>query len=222
MIILNLDEIAGFNASNWRTLVRVGGTPYQIQQAGVRAIKLAVKIWWLTEHKYSLFSLRSEIRAVRKTLCRAALTHLIEVTTNEQLRLIAIWLRGQCGGYLGTEVLAKYSTADAEAVRLKVAGAMHRMSGWSVLERMSASDPSLRVRRRASPRSPREFRSSLRQYADSVMSLPVAEKDHSLTAPIYIAKDFLFSPPRAPKSVELIRSVLERIRFIVRGRIEVG
>lgn len=67
----------------------------------MQAIKLAVTILWMTEHKRSLFSLRRDLRAMRKSRCRAALTHLIEVTTNDRLRLIAIWMRGQCGGYQG-------------------------------------------------------------------------------------------------------------------------
>ena len=212
MIILDLDKIAGFKASNWRTRVCVRGTRYRIMPAGVCAIKLAVKILWLTEHKYSLFSLRSEIRAVRETLCKAALTHLIETTTNDQLLLIAIWLRGQCGGYLGTETLAKYSTADAEAVRLKVAGALHRMSGWGVLARMAACDPSPRVRRRASSRAPREFDLSLRQYAKKVAAIPFAERAHSLTTPMYLATVNFLSMSKAPKPVEYIRAILERIR----------
>lgn len=222
MLILNLNEVAGFNASNWRTKVNLGGVRYRINPAGVQAIKLAVTILWMTEHKRSLFSLRRDLRAMRKSRCRAALTHLIEVTTNDRLRLIAIWMRGQCGGYLGTEVLAKLSVVDAEAVRLKVARAMQRMSGWSVLERMSVCDPSLRVRRLASSREPSEFHSRLRDYVNKSTSLPVVAKDTAPGRELYVATDFEFAKRMAPKSVEYIREVLDRIRFLVRGRIEVG
>ena len=219
---LDLDEVAGFNASNWRTMIRIGRVRYRIRPEGVVAIKLAVEIWRMTEQNRPLFALRNDIRAVRKTLCKAALMHLIKVTKNEKLRLIAIWLRGQCGGYVGTEILAELSTADAEVVRLKVAGALQRMSGWGVLERMSASDPSLRVRRLASSREPRTFHSRLREYVDKSTLLPVVAKDTALVRDLYVATDFELTQPKAPKSVEFIRQVLERIRFLVRGRIEVG
>jgi hypothetical protein len=222
MNILNLDEVVGFNASNWRATFYIGRVRYRIRPEGLVAIKLAVEILWMTQQKRPLFSLRSDIRAVQKTLCKAALTHLIKVTTNEELRLIAIWLRGLCGGYLGTEVLAKLSNADSEAVRLKVAGALQRMSGWSVLERMNASDPSPRVRRRASSRVPREFHSRLRQYVDKSQPLPFVAKHTSRDREVYIATDLEFKQPKGPKSVEFIRSVLERIRFLVRGRFDVG
>jgi len=90
-----------------------------------------------------LFALRGEIRTVRKTQCKAVLTHLVNVTTNGKLRLIAIWLRGQCGGYLGKKAIAKLPSADSEAVRLKVAGALQRMSDWSTLKQISVTLASL-------------------------------------------------------------------------------
>jgi hypothetical protein len=219
---LSLNELAGFDASNWRTTFRIGRARYRIQPAGVFAIKLAVKILRLSEEHRPLFSLKGEIRAVRQSLCRAALTHLISKTSDEKLRLIAIWLRGQCGGYLGIDVLAKFSKSESEVVRLKVARALHQMSGWSVLQQMASKDSSPRVRRLASPREPRRFHARLSEFVDRFSSYPDRVGGLHPMRELYIARDFEIAPPKELKSGDFIRAVLERIRLIVRGPFEVS
>ena len=53
-----LNSIAGFHASNWRTLVRIGRIRYRIGPDGVVAVKLAVKILRMAEENRPLFGLR--------------------------------------------------------------------------------------------------------------------------------------------------------------------
>jgi len=207
------NHVAGGWVTPWKT-VRLNGVRFRIGAAGVRAIALAQAMLALAEANHSLHSLRGEIRHVRRTHCRAALTHLIEMTPQTpRLRLIAIWLRGQCGGYLGTELLAKLSTDEDEAIRAKVAGALQRMSGWSVLEGMARHDPSPRIRRIASQRMPCGFQSRLRRFTDHTPALPFKAAE----TPLYLSPRFEISRAAQPKSIEFIRHVLERIRALVRS-----
>ena len=191
--------------------IQINGQSYFVGQSGVNAIELAVELLHRRMTFQSLLPLRSEIRNVELESCKAALSHLIEMTSNKDLKLIAIWLRGRCGGYVGTQTVARFAQSEDERMRYVVAKALQNMACWNTLASMAKYDPSDRVRRVAAARPLRKFRDRLNSFAKNLELLPHSSKPKGL---VWSSSIDLRNPIRS-KSVELIRKLLERIRNLV-------
>jgi hypothetical protein len=192
---------------------KLGGRKYLVRSAGVQAVTLAIQMLWRVEGKSSLMPLRAEIRALTAKNCSAVLTHLIEVADDRRLRIIAIWLRGRCRGHIGTHVIAGFAHYPDERTRVAVAKALRQLNDWNVLRDMSTDDESARVRRLASPRNKRAFRTRLVEYSENVAPTPIGRPHRFL----YLSPSFVIQQSKRIRSVQLIREVLERIRYLVHG-----
>ena len=169
----------GFPVFSWHCF-RVHRRWYRVGTEGVKAVTLAAEILRLVESRQSLLPLRARIRAMRMKDCKAALAHLVQATPDRRLRLIAIWLRGQCGGYIGAEIIANFARDDDERTRVAVVKALQRMRDWNVLELVSVNDASERVHRLALPRVPRNFTTRLHKYAENVSPIAVCPRPRFL------------------------------------------
>lgn len=208
----NLTNILGFPADRSHVF-RLAGRRYRVKASGEQIIELAIEMLKHIEAKQPLMPLRSKIRTLRVKHCTAILAHLVEATTDHRLRLIAIWLRGQCGGHIGTQVLARFAGDKDERTRAAVAKALQRLNDWTVLRVMSTDDTSERVRRLASPRVYRAFGTRLHDYAQCVTPIPVFRHERFL----YLSPLLELQKHSRIKSAELIRRILERIRHLVSG-----
>ncbi|MFC1759206.1 hypothetical protein ACFL2H_10645, partial [Planctomycetota bacterium] len=159
----------------------------------------------------SLFSFRPRIRSLRNSDCRAVLAYLAISTPEQRTRLVAIWLRGQQSGPIGTEAIAQFASNNEERIRFAVAKAMHRMSGWSVLSEMRC-DPSPRVRRLAKPRVARSFSDRLGDFSDSV---EVVKTTMAKPAELFVSPHCDFQKRFTLRTGSMIRKVLERIRSLL-------
>ena len=202
-----LSKLAGFPVHATHK-IQINGQSYRIGDHGVKAIELAVELLDRRTRFQSLLPLRFEIRACELDSCKAALSHLIEMAPNYNLKIIALWLRGRCGGYVGSQMIAKFAESHDEKTRYLAAKAMQSMGVWSTLSVMSKSDPSERVRRIAATRPPRKFRERLSSFSNNLESIPYATKQSGL----YWSSLIDLSNPIRTKSLELIRRLLERIR----------
>ena len=209
--MLPLSKLAGFPVDASHKF-RINGQSYRLNESGAKAIVLAVELLHRRASLQSLLPLRSEIRSVELGNCKAALSYLIEMTSNHDLRVIAIWLRGRCGGYVGSQTIAKFAQSEEERIRFLAAKAMQSMGVWSTLATMARNDPSERVRRIAAPRPPRKFRDRLCNFSKNVEPIPHSPKQRELFWSTLID---LRNPVRK-KSVDFIRRLLERIRNMVR------
>lgn len=205
-------RLAGFPVNRMH-IFYLDGRRYQVGVAGVHAVCLALKIRERAKHHQSLIPLRDEIRTVRRSKCRATLAYLIEFALDSQLQLIAIWLRGLCGGYVGTSAIAKYADAPNERVRAAVAGALQRLSAWALLETMSTNDQADHVRRIAAQRRRRQFNARLRRFTGNVRTIPCDYSPRQL----YESRAVDVYSVHPPKPVTWIRQILERIRRLVHG-----
>lgn len=159
----------------------------------------------------SLFRFRERVRALRTQRCNAALSYLIEIAPVQQSRLFAIWLRGRCGGYIGTGVLERYAFDDDERIRRAVAKALQNMSGWSILSKMARNDPSPRVRRLASPPLRQSFNDRLNRFSGDLSPIKIS----SSPASFYLSPDVRLRHPVLAKSAEAIRRILSHIKLLV-------
>ena len=183
---------------------QLNGKRFRVGADGVAAVELVNEILDSVDVGCGLFRYRTRIRGLRNRSCRAVLSYLASHTEDEQTRLIAIWLRGQLSQPIGTEAIAAFATDSNERVRLAVAKAMHRMSGWSVLSELQR-DSSTRVRRVAAPRNRRSFS----------RSVDCIESNAQASSELYVSPDCEIQDPVTLRTDLMIRSVLERIRELL-------
>ncbi len=210
-----INKLAGFPVEAGHKIY-VNGQRFRVGNPGVKAIELAVELLDHRTRFQSLLRFRSAIRECETESCRAALSHLIEMTPSHDMRIIALWLRGRCGGYVGSQMIAKLAESEEERVRFLAAKAMQKMGVWATLADMAKNDPSERVRRIAAPRSTRKFRERLSSFSLNVESIPHTAKQREL---FWSSEIDLRNPVRS-KSLDFIRRVLLRIKNSVRSRTE--
>ena len=193
---------------------RLGGTKYRVSADGVAAVKLLNAIVEASASGHSLFRFRPQLRTLRNSNCRALLCHVATITRDQKIRLIAIWLRSNCPGTIGIEAIARFSDAKEERIRVAVAKALQRMSGWSVLREMQ-HDPSPRVRFLAAPQISRPFNDRLDRFSHSVEPITSGSKQ---SRELYVSPDCELQNPITLRTRNMIRRVLERIRALVRSQ----
>jgi hypothetical protein len=213
MQVHGLDKIIGFSLNAWQK-VEINGKNYRVGYAGVNAVRLAAFALRLMHAKRPLNAeLRRRIRELRLKECKAGLHCLILRTSDAELKSIAIWLRGFCGGKMGSKLIQMQATHQDERVRYAAAKTMRRLEAWTTLATMAAEDNSDRIRRIAHARPAREFRSRLSTYSEHVHVVPRSNASRSL----FWSTKINTNASVPAKSTEKIREVLLRIREILRG-----
>jgi hypothetical protein len=155
---------------------------------------------------------RSRIRGLGGDM-RAVLSAALERSGDPSGRLLVIWLRGRCGGSLGTSCLVRFSQDPNARIRREVARALKRMGAWGPLREMAATDPDPRIRRMATVRPPRPYSSRLQAFTrHCVQRVPRVRASR-----LFLASEIGGGVAKPPKSATLIRDVLRRIQRLVRG-----
>jgi hypothetical protein len=196
---------------------RLHGQPYVVGASSIRTLKLLADIYraCVTCDDGSWpFRLRPQIRQVQAIEATPVLCLVVERTDDPTLRILAIWLRGRCGGSLGTASLAEFATAADDRTRKEVARALKRLGAWAPLREMAEHDPDPRIRRIATARPARPYRQRLAEYTQRVSRVSAATGQQ----PLVVAPDLDLSQGRPPKSRSFIRAILERIHRLVTGQ----
>ena len=204
---------------------RLHGQGYFIGKASMRTLKLLADIygaWASADDGTWPFRLRPLIRQVQALDATPVRCLVVERTTDPTLRIMAIWLRGRCGGSLGTSSLAKFATAgespsrspEDDRTRREVARALKRMGAWAPLREMAEHDPDPRIRRIATAQPARPYRQRLAEYTRRVSRVSAATGKQ----PLVVAPDLDLSQGRPPKSQSIIRAILEHIHRLVTGQ----
>jgi hypothetical protein len=203
----------GFPADrNYR--VAVSGRRYRVGSSGKQTLDLLGEIYAAGvagDERSWLLRLRPQIRQILRLKALVVLSAVAEHSDDPMLRLLAIWLRGHCGGTLGTSSLARFATLPDERTRREVARAFQRMGAWSELRAMLDGDASDRIRRMATPHTSQPFRQRLASLTNHGESLAVPPSTRSLV----IAPDLEIGGGRPPRSPWIFRLILERIRRLV-------
>ncbi len=195
---------------------QLNGRKYRLRSSDLTALKLLQHILHQIPYEARpgwLLPLRPHIRRMKQLDPRAALTLVIALTANEDVRRLAVWLRGRCGGSLGTTIIFQFARAPNWRTRKVVAQCLKRMSAWSQLRWIASTEVDPRVRRIAAVQPPREYTDRLADYCDHV---PTTEITPAST-PMFIAPhdDAVTGRPAKPKW--LIRLLLHRIQKLVSG-----
>ena len=204
---------------------RLHGQRYYVGASSVRTLKLLADIYracvTCDDGTWPL-RLRPQIRQVQAIEATPVLCLVVERTDDPTLRILAIWLRGRCGGSLGTSSLAKFATAgesqsrspEDDRTRREVARALKRMGAWVQLREMAEHDPNPRIRRLATAQPARPYRQRLAEYTQRVSRVSAATGKQ----PLVLAPDLDLTQGRPPKSRSFIRTILERIHRLVTGQ----
>ena len=205
-----LNELAGFTVAGSSKFF-CNGRLCRIGNPGVEAVEFAVELLELRKKGHSLIPQIEKIRNLKSTDCKLGLCCLITNTPNSDLRIIAIWLRGLCGGYVGSQIIAKFAQQGDEITRRVSTKAMQRMAVWSELDLIAQNDSSDRVRRLAASRPARRFTDRLSRFTENVEAIPYSPKQKDL----FWSSLIDLKGPIRTKSVEFIRQVLLRIHKLV-------
>ncbi len=194
----------------------VAGRRFQIGSSDMRTLKLLKEIYEacaLPGRGRGLFSVRVKIVEARALNSTSLLCLVAERTDDQAVRVLAIWLRGRCGGSLGTASLARFATHPDRQTRKETARALKRMGAWAPLRVMAESDTSERVRRMATSEPPKNYRERLASFSRGIPRIGPA----SANFPLFVSPELIFGQARPPKPASAIRSVLERIHRLIAG-----
>ncbi len=195
---------------------RLRGRRYHVGSSGIRTLKLLAQIYdccsTCADQSWP-FGIRDRIRQLQALHSRSLLSLVVERTDDPTLRVLAIWLRGRCGGSLGTSSLARFSSHPDDQTRKELARALKRMGAWVQLREMADNDPSARVRRMAATRPSRPYPRRLADFSSHCFRREAT----SVRRGLVVSPGLHIGQGRPPKSRRLIRMVLERIHGMVAG-----
>ena len=191
------------------------GRKYRLGASGIKALKLLEDAYLCSRNRADgswPFRLRAIVRKIRNIDAKSTLCFVVANTDNPTVRILAIWLRGHCGGTIGTQVLGEFSRNADDQTRKEIARALKRMSAWKTLSNLS-KDPNPRVARMASCKSPESFATKFGRFASSVSAVDVSKSSKQLLLGPEVELDRQFHQP--PKSAAFIRSILLRIKNLL-------
>ena len=197
---------------------RVGGLRHRIRSNEQATLRLLGQLY-LEYHRAGrvrgILAYRHRIRRLRLTVGSASiLCHVVGHTNDSILRLLAIWLRGHCGGHFGTSAIARFWDDPDELIRKEVARTLKRMHAWSQLNKIAKLDSNERIRRIATASSSQPFESRLERFA----AICAADRAEPRSRALVASAKLVLGQGRPPKSDWLIRMYLERIHQLVMGR----
>jgi hypothetical protein len=197
---------------------RLNGRRFRVGQAGVRTLRLLSDIY--TSHSKRndsgwLLSYRCRIEQLWMTLgSRSVLCLVVERTGDPTLRIFAIWLRGHCGGHLGTPIIAQFWRDPDETTRKEVARSLKRLESWSQLRKMAELEPNKRIKKIATAGPSRPYQLRLDRFAEQSRRIEVSSTIHELV----MSPNLVTGQSRPPKPAWLIRMILNRIHGLVSSR----
>jgi hypothetical protein len=217
------------SVESWHRLVGFpvqGGYRYKIGDRRFRLYAADLLVLWQLGHIYEQCAMREgqhwavhsrkQIRMLESARARPVLSLVIRKTKDPVLRILAIWLRGRCGGTLGTSLLAESSHHHDDQPRKETARALKRMSAWHLLRSMAAMDVNPRIRRMAVVAPPASFKERPSSFIGKCETRPIPD----LARTLFVSPELNITQGKPPRSRALIRKILERIRQIVSGTSE--
>jgi hypothetical protein len=201
---------------SWGTDYRLEGKRYV---AGYDEERTVALLRYLHAHSLQatrldwLLPLRPVIREIESLNTRAFLAYTISTNSDLRVLRLAIWLRGRCGGYIGSAIVAKHMADPNNAIRKEVARCLRRLSAWPALRTMANNDPLPRIRAIAQqpPTAKHERRQSkFLKNVETLKTSPVATQ-------LKLAPDVEFTQGRPARQPWFIQRVLQRIQAIVTG-----
>lgn len=204
--------------SSNRKIIVPGSRPISIGVEGVKVLDLLAKVCRARSSGNKLWALQSRptLRRIRtkdincRTGVRRAFKVVIEQTESDEVRQIAIWLRGRNGGSIGTEAIGQFSRHPDMRMRKIVTKALKRMHAWHLLREIAETDPDSQIRKLAVQTPAEAYSTRLTQFLKNVEHEPSGLR--TTKTPLSLSETVQLKVMNLPKSLELIRFYLKRIR----------
>jgi hypothetical protein len=159
-----------------------------------------------------LLPFRPLLREIQYINPRALLSYLLETTDDWRHRRYLIWLRGRCGGYIGTSIVGKFANDADASIRKETARSLKRLSGWVYMRQMASSDPIARIRMLAQS-SRKSHAARQARFLEKIDIL----KTSARPTPLLISPDVDVTQAKPTRQPWFIRQVLMRIHTLVTG-----
>ena len=192
---------------------RIDNRWYRISSDGAEVLALLKQIYdagVVANDTCWALRMRPQIRRLQFLNVRSVLVLVIERTVDDRMRLLAIWLRGRCGGYLGTSTIASLAHVSEFATQKECVRALQRLSGWADLREIASTAQHPRIRNLATQRAMKPVRERISRMLANVQPVPASSPRPRLWLLPGLVLDY-----SAPKSADLIRRILARIRGFV-------
>lgn len=196
------------NDSNYR--FRIDSRLYRVNPDGAEVLDILTEVYNASlrcDKPCWALGVREQIRRVEVLNVRSVLTYVIQETPNEHMRLLAIWLRGRCGGYIGTSVIAKCAHSPNFKIRKESVRALRRLSGWAHLREIAISTSDARIRSMATQRAGKPLNERLSSMLANMRPVQISPQRKQLW--MLPGMRLKLSPP---KSLAMIRQLLNRIK----------
>jgi hypothetical protein len=138
-----------------------------------------------------------------------------------ETRRLAVWLLGRSGDTSSIPLVAYYLQRADRKLRITVARALKRLHSRAELEQMAEEDCDAWIRGFAAAHAKRSFRRQLESFAPELETAQrhAADRPKSTMPLVVNVARFQRQPP---KSAEVIRAILMRIRDLLRGPSRAG
>ncbi len=200
-------ELSSFYIGNRRYCVSCSDTEVLTLLQQIYEARLAA------DNRYWAVRMRPQIRRIELLNARAVIVHVIEKTPDVRMRILAIWLRGRCGGYLGTATIASFAHAPEYQLQKECVRALQRLSGWAELREIASNAGHPRIRKLATQPAVKPLGERLSCMLKNVQPISTSEES-SPKSKLWLLSGHVLNYT-APKSVEAIRQILWRIKRLV-------
>ncbi len=200
---------------NARYRFRLEDKQYRVSGDGLAVLALLQEIYEASRQASAgtwALRVRKQIRQIETLNMRAVLVLVIARSPDPHMRLLAIWLRGRCGGYVGTSIIAAQARQGDLMLQKECVRALQRLSAWAELREISQLSTHARVRAMAVQQPAKPYRERLTRMLSNVEPVSAPR-----SKPYFWQLPGLKLNYARPKSVETIRLILARIRRLVSG-----
>ncbi len=158
---------------------RIDGRWHRINSDGAEVLTLLEQIYdasVVPNDQYWALRVRPQIRRIEFLNVRSVLVLVLEKTSDLRMRLLAIWLRGRCGGYLGTSTIASFAHSTGFETQKECVRALRRLSGWADLREIACNAKHPRIRNLATQRAVKPLAKRLSRMMENVRPIPVSSR----------------------------------------------
>ncbi len=185
----------------------------RINADGAEVLRLLQQIYdasFVANDGFWALRMRPQIRRVQFLNRRAVLVLVIKMTADERMRLLAVWLRGRCGGYLGTSTIASLGHSSDFRMQKECVRVLQRLNAWAELREIATAAKHPRVRDLAIQRAVKPLNERLSSVLANIRPIETTPRKIG----VWLLPGLVLGYT-APKSIDTIRSRLERIKQLV-------
>ena len=203
-------EYRFIQSANRNTCISVGSKKIRLKRNGYRIVRRFFGILsesyqhestgWLIRH-------RTAIRDIVDARPIAFLLYLINQAELPETLRLAIWLRGLCGGNLGSKSIAAHGDSELRQLRRTIILTLHKLHGWAELRNLQQVETDPELRQLAEPKSLGAYPERQNKFVRNVAQRSVTTK----TTPFFASQEYGDQTRSGPKPAEYVRVLLMKI-----------